>query len=219
VKKSGLEEKFLQYASDITEQFTGDKSLIQHQYTKLDALLDQYGIDNTQRAMVISELTKSIIGETGREINSSAIELLKIEEEEELRDVKLLIAKEELKMKAIEAEIAKTKLAQAKLELLGIKCKNELVCAQADTERAKKKDVEATTSLRQAQKLTELEKAELTRKQQGLVVRQTFGYDDNRRIKKAEFTGGLASFAMNSAPENPTTQTIVSQFNAMVGQI
>ena len=214
-----LEVKFLKYIDDITAKFVSDTSLIKNQYTKVDELLLSYGIDNTQKAQVIAELTKSVIGETGREINSSAIELLKIEEEQELRDVKLLIAKEELKIKAIEAEIAKTKLAQAKLELLGIKCKNELVCAQAATERAKKLDVEATTELRQAQKITEVEKAELTRKQQALVLRQKQGYGDNLLIKSGEFKGGLASFAMNSAPENPTTQTLIDSFNSTVRAI
>ena len=214
-----LEQKFLKYIGDITDKFVSDKSLINNQYDKIDELMGLYGLDNTQKAQVIAELSKSIIGETGREINSSAIELLKIEEEQALRDVKLLIAKEELKIKAIEAEIAKTKLAQAKLELLGIKCKNELVCAQAATERAKKLDVEATTELRQAQKITEVEKAELTRMQQKLVLRQKQGYGDNLLVKAAEFKGGLASFAMNSAPENPTTQAAVDSFNGTVNQL
>ncbi len=56
----------------------------------------------------------------------------------------------------------------------------------------------------------------LTNAQKDLVDRQVQGYDDNLLVKAAEYQGGLASFAVNSAPENPTTDTAIANFTCLI---
>jgi len=66
---------------------------------------------------------------------------------------------------------------------------------------------------------TETYQRELLEAQKHLVDRQTQGYDDNLLVKAAEFQGGLASFAVNSAPENPSTGKAIENFTCLISKL
>ena len=82
--------------------------------------------------------------------------------------------------------------------------KSEQKLTQVQETALKKAQVSETNSkksLIDAQKATEAQQQGLLSRQQGLVQRQTIGYDDNRRVKRSEHLSNLAGFAVNSGAD------------------
>ncbi len=119
----------------------------------------------------------------------------------------------------VNKEAVKTFAAYASsssIELIKIEEASDL--AEKEIE-LKDKEIELTEKkieLIEAQILTEAGQADLLDSQKDLVDRQIQGYNDNLLVKAAEFQGGLASFAVNSAPENPTTDEAIANFTCLI---
>ena len=266
--KTDIEKLFLQYSESVLDDLVNDKSTVQMENKRLEQEFLSFGLTNEQISKVIAESTINNVKTLSSLTMSTALELLKTEKDNELKDAEIDLKKKELEIKDKDLELKNKELLLKDKELLlkdkeldKIDAEIDLLEAQEDTELKKSLDLAASaalkgkqaltqvkealdlvasTNLKEAQKATEIEKAleveqaaalkmnqaatelkqALLVEHQGLLVkRQKEGYGDNMLVKAGEFEGGLASFAINSAPDNSTTGGIINNFNGTIGQI
>ena len=228
-----IEKKFLQYSDSITVELTDEKSMLEKGRKTIEQQFDRFALTNEQIAPIVSEVYLTSIKSTNQQIISGALELIKLEKDNELKDAQIALAKidlkikgKELEIKTVELEIKYAELEAKKLEvdltkekINETKAKTCLITEQCASERAKQVDLAQSAALKGKQALSEIQNTKLIAAQSGLVRRQEAGYGDNMLVKAAEFEGGLASFAINSAPENPSTSEIIAKFNSTISSL
>jgi len=165
-----------------------------------------FGLTNEKAGEIISQFYLSLTGTT----IAAAIELAFKYREDARQE---LLVKSELETKNIELELRKRELAIKEKELEY--AERKLVAETKAIEWEAK--IQEQKLLLEKQKL-DLEKAKIlvTKAQEALIARQTTGYDDQLLIKVAEFESGVASNAVNSAPDNASTQDTITKFNTTV---
>ena len=255
-QNKAIEEQFLRYGltneqvAGIIAEINGKAMQFITQYSNASAL--ELVKLNENRPLLEAQIA---LANKELELKDKDLELkeadLKLKEKElelkdkelDLKDKELEIKIEQLAQMKIDGEIKLQELEIKKQELEIAKEKLMLTRAQTETEKKKPAKLVADTALVNAQvgiagvdkliktqqKLTEVQKTELT-KQQGLesqkkqcliaaqctseakqqallgsqkslVDRQKTGYDDNRRVKKSEHLGNMAGFAVNSGAD------------------
>lgn len=138
---------------------------------------------------------------------------LKIKEKDLLiKDKELEISEKKIELMTAQIEVAREEIKIKQQELILVRAKAALANAQAATETYH-------GPLLSAQAATERERAGLTRAQEALTTRQKAGYGDNMLVKAAEFEGGLASFAVNASPTNPTTGAAIQAFRGTINSV
>jgi len=187
---------FLNNLESITEQMTGPKSFYEAQMAEVQQLFLDYGFTNIEKSEIMARMVESSTNYINQYATSGAMELLKIEREDE----KLAI-----EIKLIEAQIklteAQTKVATCQAETCELK--KTLIPLEEDKISREILDIEERTRLSVAQ--------------QALLKRQTKNYDDNLLVKSAEFQGGLASYSVNAASKN--AQNAINEFLTTIGEI
>ncbi len=186
-----LKDTFIDYFNDISTELTSASSNFQKQIDLAELQFQRFGLTNEQISTFMVEVNKEAIKTFAAYASSSSIELIKIEEASDLAD-------KEIELKEKQIELADKELALKDKEMDLTDKKIELITAQIKTEAGQEALLES---------------------QKDLVDRQIQGYDDNLLVKAAEFQGGLASFAINSAPENPTTAIAINNFTCLIEKL
>ena len=224
-----VSDTFKTYLSEISLKMVDEGSSYMQQNKAIEDQFMRLGLSNEQLAQIISEVNGKAMQFVTQYANASAMELIKLDENRELRAVELEIAKKNLELKTVEIDIEKANLKlkakelEIKIEELAIKkieleikgeelaikkreldkIEDEILLLQAKTDLtgAQQEEAEASAGLLGNQSDTEEKQALLVAEQSKLVTRQESGYDDNRRVKKSEHLNGLASFAVNSGAD------------------
>jgi hypothetical protein len=227
------EEKFLKYLGDISNKMIDETSSFSKQIKQIEQQKISFGLTNETFAKAITEINMEATKVITNMANSSAMELLKIEVNQplldaeiklkekdlelkekdlELKDKDLILKDKELELKTKELELADKEIAIKEQELLLKTEELKLMYQKIEESKAK-------IRLMDAQIITEGKQQGMITSQTALVNRQTAGYADNLLIKAAEYEGSLASFAVNSAPTNSTTNAAIAAFRTTIGQI
>ena len=299
--QTNIDDIFKGYLTDISLTMTSEQSTYVKQTKAIEEQFLKFGLSNEQLAQIVSEINGKAMQYITQYANSSALELVKLNEnrpllaaqialaekeleikekdlllkgkelelkdkeialmskELDIKDAELLIkqeqvmiAKEELKLKQQELLLKKEQMKEvaAKINLMEAQTLTEgkkLLSMQADitlkaaqsrnavaefdviVEKAKTQHQEtlvkaaqaseilAKKALIDAQKVTEGRQQDLLASQSRLVIRQVAGYDDNRRVKKAEMSSNMAGFAVNAGADN--AGTMVNNANGHINSI
>jgi len=227
------EGKFVQYLGNISNKMIDENSSFAKQLKDIETQKIKFGLTNEQYAQALTQIHIEATKTITQFANNSAMELLKIEVNQPLLDAELALKEKDLEVKDKDLEL-KNKELELKDKELEIKDKElemiskELEIKDQELLIAKEKlklmeeqiiEIQAKVGLIEAQILTELRQQEMTTAQIALVNRQVDGYADNLLIKAAEFEGSLASFAVNSAPTNSTTNAAIAAFRKTITEI
>jgi hypothetical protein len=182
---------FLDLFGTISDELIDKDSNFQKQIDIAELQFQRFGLTNEQISVFLTEVNKEAIKTFPAYASSSAIEIMKLDQQEEIiaQEILLKKAQVELAEKELQLKDKQIELEDKKIELL------------------------------EKQIATEEYQKELLEAQKNLVDRQTQGYNDNLLVKASEFQGGLASFAVNSAPENPTTGVAIENFTCLISKL
>ena len=220
------EDKFLKYLGDISKSMIDEKSSVAMQIRKVEEQFLKFGLTNEQFSTVIAEINKAGTQYMTQYANASAMELLKIEINQPLLDAEIELKRKELELKdkelALKDKELEIKDKDLELKTKELEIKEQELAIKREELKLKQQEVlesQAKVKLINAQVTTEGKQQGMIVAQTALVARQTKGYGDNLYVKAGEFEGSLASFAVNSAPTNPTTNTAIAAFRSTIAQI
>ncbi len=132
---------FQEYLAEISNVMIDEKSSYRVQLDVIEEQFLKFGLTNEQLAQIISDINGKATQYITQYANASAIELIKRDENRELLEQQVLLAKEEVLIKKKELLIKKEELEIKKQDLLirieeleGTKAKTKLTEAQVLTE-------------------------------------------------------------------------------------